>query len=631
MPQRGRIFITLSLLLLISSFACKQKKVNTIGECNSFIIKDFDPIGNISRHVNDNKVNMTLDYSDAFLNGFVIPSVKQSDNGYFSLNYYIKNISKVPQRFYYKIFYQNETYKFPVTEANSSKENRLASENFYGSWEDSETEFKATCEIPSDGNFYQISDLFRIVGNPRNEERYFTAGVNDRWKRNPRVGNYSFLLVVMTEKDYKKLPLFAKDISKTHCASFVNPYYYFIYGQGSKLKNAVALKSEKILNISARPDLGSGVYIPEESYYDAKNKGYSSKYCGNDEKLYKNAAFKHFAHFVDPAYDVKNIPVIADVINENYTVNDYNRNKTKFKTKELIKIMPAISDCPCRDIVFDSLSNKLIISNKASEKNKMVKQNIGVISRHGFAYGKYTIKVKMHELLNKSDMWNGITNAIWLITATTDAWNSRRICYDKGYLSNYYGGKNDKRVWKTSYSEIDFEILKSSHYCDQSKLKDKNGKNPIPYDFGKEYGNIMINCTNWDMACPEPENYGVGCQDIIYKGNIYTAHRWDYWYKAITEKTPARDDELFGSKYYYFQIDWKPTEIIWRIGPEKNSMFVVGYMNNSMTSIPDNQMLLIISQEFHDTKWWPGSPYEQQFIPFPKSDIKSEILEIEIE
>jgi hypothetical protein len=141
----------------------------------------------------------------------------------------------------------------------------------------------------------------------------------------------------------------------------------------------------------------------------------------------------------------------------------------------------------------------------------------------------------------------------------------------------------------------------------------------------------MINCTNWDMASPEPESYGVGCQEVKYNNMPFNAHRWDYWYKAITEKTPAKDDELFGKDYYFFQIEWKPTEIIWRVGPEKNKLVVVGFMNDKITSIPNNQMLLIISQEFHDTKWWPGSPYEQQFIPFPKNDIKSEILEIEIE
>jgi hypothetical protein len=617
--------------LLFSFSACKNSTTHSVTECKSFSINSFDPITNFKGHITGNKVNIALDYNDAFNNGFVIPSVNQINNGNFEFNFFIKNLQKRPQVFYYKVFYQNETYKFSEKGINSSKENELASENFYGSWEDTGIGFKSTCEIPSDGNYYQVNDIFRIVGNPRNEIRYFSGDINERWKRNPRVGDYSFLIVILNASDLNKLPLFIKDISKTHCNSFVNPYYYFLYGQGSKLKNTVVLKSEKILNVVAKPELSNGVYIKDEPFYSENNAKYMNKFCGNSDKLYKNAVLKHFAHFIDPAYDVKNIPVIADIINDNYSRNDYNLSKSQFKKEQLIDTKPKISDSPCRDIIFDSASKKLIINSPASNKNNFVKQNIGVITRHGFAYGKYTVKVKMHELLNKNDVWNGITNAIWLITASTDSWNNRRTCYKKGYLSNYYGDSKDKRVWTTSYSEIDIEILKSAYNCGHDKDNSENGRKPLPYDYKNEFGNIMINCTNWDMACPEPQNYGVGCQEVKYNNMPFNAHRWDYWYKAITEKAQAKDDELFGKDYYYFQIEWKPTEIIWRVGPEKNKLAVVGFMNDNITSIPNNQMLLIISQEFHDTKWWPGSPYEQQFIPFPKNDIKSEILEIEIE
>ncbi|MCC6689979.1 MAG: hypothetical protein IT235_00465, partial [Bacteroidia bacterium] len=89
--------------------------------------------------------------------------------------------------------------------------------------------------------------------------------------------------------------------------------------------------------------------------------------------------------------------------------------------------------------------------------------------------------------------------------------------------------------------------------------------------------------------------------------------------------------ELFSSPYYYFEIEWKPTEIFWRIGPEPHKMKQVGYMNNTVTSIPNNQMVLIITQEFHNTKWWPGTPYEQHYIPFPGNDYVGEIYEVIIE
>ena len=133
------------------------------------------------------------------------------------------------------------------------------------------------------------------------------------------------------------------------------------------------------------------------------------------------------------------------------------------------------------------------------------------------------------------------------------------------------------------------------------------------------------------MACWEPVDFSDGCRIVKYGNQSFWAHRWDKGYRAITEKTPESDDELFGSGYYYFQIDWRPTEIIWRIGPSKDRLRVVGYVNSSVSAIPNNQMLLIISQEFHNTKWWIGSPYSQDNIPFPKNDIPGKIFEITVE
>jgi len=54
-------------------------------------------------------------------------------------------------------------------------------------------------------------------------------------------------------------------------------------------------------------------------------------------------------------------------------------------------------------------------------------------------------------------------------------------------------------------------------------------------------------------------------------------------------------------------------------------------MNSRITCIPNNQMILIISQEFHDTAWWHGSPFKQGFIPFPKKDLSGILYEITVE
>ena len=193
----------------------------------------FDPMINFP---DGDVVLLDMDLQGVVNQGIVLPSNNQSpDNGFvFSF--------KGKKGQYYKIYYQNESYKF---DENSD----WGTENFYGSWEDVSVGFK---KVGKDGIVY---DTLRIVGNPRNELKYYGADVskklytpetlssciekiksnpkyyqtivekaerngfsvkkqltldamwvinanknkgnyNHRWKRNPRVGVYSFMLVV---------------------------------------------------------------------------------------------------------------------------------------------------------------------------------------------------------------------------------------------------------------------------------------------------------------------------------------------------------------------------------------------------------------------------------------------------
>jgi hypothetical protein len=338
-----------------------------------------------------------------------------------------------------------------------------------------------------------------------------------------------------------------------------------------------------------------------------------------------------------------NIPVIADILKDNYSKMDYNWNRSFYSKEELIPTILQTSKHPCATVFSDPIEKKIIIKNPKTEFGEWKKESVGIITRHGFTYGKYRVKVKLTELLNKNNVWNGLTNAIWLITQGGGEWNFRRNCNKDGYMATYWGGPNDKRIPAVDYSEIDFEILKTPPYCPDNvfppvfKNSGDNAKNnsswnvPFPEEITNSDGSIIVACTNWDMACHEPKNFGVGCHPVPYQNQIFEAHRWDHNYRALTEKKEESDDELFGGDYYYFEIDWRPTEIIWRIGSEPNKMRVVGYMNDQVTSIPNNQMLLIITQEYHNTKWWPGAPYSQDNLPFPLNDIPGEIYDLTIE
>ena len=80
----------------------------------------------------------------------------------------------------------------------------------------------------------------------------------------------------------------------------------------------------------------------------------------------------------------------------------------------------------------------------------------------------------------------------------------------------------------------------------------------------------------------------------------FVHHRWNPWYKALTTKVPAKNDEVFGGDYYYFEIEWMPEKIIWRIGPEKDKMRIVCIMNSDVSAIPNNQMVAVVTQKRHN-------------------------------
>lgn len=640
------------IALILVSISCNQERTQNIDNRNLEII-DFNPFANWndidSTFINnDEEFGIYLDYDLAIDSGFVIPSKNQISASNFEIQFSVKNKSSKTQAYWYKIYYQNESYKFNEPDPNVKElQHEYAHENFYGSWKNTNIGFKKTESVNSN-DVLNINDQIQILGNPRNEERYFYKTENDRWKRNPRVGDYSFLLVAVSDSLYQSNAL-PKEVEYIHLKNedqFVNPYHYFLYGKGSQQKDIVVHKSKQFLNVSAKPNLGKGLYVNKGRYLTKKLDTSAFRCdCNKYEHNYNIAPFEEFIHYVDASTKFQNVPEIADVLNNEYTKKNYFYNQSFYKKEELIGTIPKTASIPCESVFSDSVDNKIIIKNLKSTFGNWRKQNVGIISRHGFSFGKYTVKAKLTELLNDDNMWNGLTNAIWMINqgGRGHGWNNRRACEEVGYMATYWGGRNDDRAREISYSEIDFEILKTVPYCPDYIFPPiynvaKANKNnfydwytPFPDDVMKYDNKIVVATTNWDMACPQPEEFDAGCNPIIYKDTTFESHRWELGYRALTQKSLELDDELFGSEYFYFQIDWRPTEIIWRIGPEKDQLRVVGYMNESVTSIPNNQMLMVITQEFHATKWWIGSQYDQGLIPFPKNDIIGEIYEFTIE
>lgn len=648
--MKANIFLeTLAFLLLTT--ACYR------GEFGS-----FDPMVGYEADT----VYMDMDLDNAALEGIVLPA---QDEYY---HFVFDTLSDHP--LYYKIYYQNESYKF-------DEDDSLCHENFYGSWEEVTVGFKP---VPDDGH---IADSFRIVGNPRDEQIYYgidlthydcslealadiekeirndTAwfryikeesapqnnrtleeqlfldtrwilnarrhkhgDVNHRWKRNPRTGCYSFLLVVCDDKGLNRIPDYVQHIGLTDADShFVNPYSWFFANRNSHITLA---KGSKVLRTRAviTPELG--LYIDETQIRAAyRGKVEVPGRVGSDTVLYRHALYQQFFPAISQQYTLRNIPLVQDI--GHYSQADYDAAATRYDSTQLLYDYPQTTDYPGSTVFPSSEGDYIAIINPGNAGRKHPrKESTGVKTRVGFSYGKYRGKIKFPPMLNSDNVWNGLTYAFWLIYQDDRRWNYRRPSYHGGYLDK--GDESENPEWQLSnkYSEIDIEIVKASRYWTPSYYSEQERDKKI--EDGRTNSDVMFCCTNWDLACHEPARYAAGITRIPYQNVEYEAMRWYDTYKALTTKTPI-PNSVFDEDYYYYEIEWKPKEIIWRLGPDPQHMRVVGYMSDKYTAIPNNQMLCIITQEYHYSEWWPPEVYKQGLIPFNASDIEGRIYEIVIE
>ena len=651
--------ILLFCIILISVTSC-----SVFGYKNQVKKLDFDPMANFQ----GDTVFLDLDMHGVVNSGIVIPSENQCDEGAFVFSFNGK------KGHYYKIYYQNESYKFPL-------DNELCDENFYGSWEDVSIGFK---KIEHDG---KVEDVFRIVGNPRDEKKYYGADLtnnvfneeaiknvmntiknspdwyasivkkaqnngysvekqlhldakwivdirknegdsNNRWKRNPRVGCYSFMLVVCDEDALRQIPEYVQFIGKTNDnGKFVNPYSFFA---ANKIKGVIVAVDERVLKTRAVITAKDGIFIDEMTTKTDEYTIKESERCGTSDELYSNALFEQFFSSVSRQYTLRNIPVIKDVVSDTdpYTRSEYDSNMTRFDSSELHKTYPVVSNVLGSTVAVND-DNSITLINPASTPDKMQKESTGVRTRVGFTYGKFRGKIKFPVMLNDENIWNGLTYAFWLIYQDNHAWNNRRTSTaGGGYIDKNDDSLNPVRHENYYYSEIDIEIVKASRYWPMYYYIEEQWK--VKQEDAKLNNDVMFCCTNWDLASPEPKRFQAGINYIPYKGVMREGMRWTNLYKALTTKDPISND-VFKEEYYYYEIEWRPTEIIWRIGPSPDAMKVVGYMNDEFTCIPNNQMLCIVTQEYHYSEWWPPVVFWQGMIPYNKTDITGKVYEIVVE
>ena len=642
--------ILLYLIVICNMFvACKRENV----------IVSFDPMVNFP---NKDIVELDFDMTNAVFEGLVLPH----NDSMFHFSFTIKNNDE--KKYYYKIYYQNTSYAFDDKDS-------LSYENFYGSWENTDIEFK-----PIASN--TIIDSFQIVGNPRSEQKYFgkkfprqykdedieeglllmqndsqwyesvkqkakqnnvdlkeqmykdllwnmesnrnsEGDINRRERRNPRVGNYEFMLVIVDEQALKQIPDYIKDISKTNNEQFVNPFDYFKNKGGKKMNGVYYVISPKKLKAVAKYKVENGVYINRATYPSSSYRVYPNNHkVGDWDSLYRFAHFEEFYHNINTERNILQVQKIADIQSNSYTLKDYiNDAKNTNLTKK--KIHPNITEICGKNI--RCVNNTIELINPASKNlQNAKKENVGIKGRVPMTYGKYIYKIKFPNLLNKSGLWNGLTNAAWLIYYNESSWNNRRQSKN-GYVIENYNENEQRRINNTHYSEIDIEMIKTSEYWPAQKNK-QNNINDI-----RNNGKFVLATTNWDLA--DGDNTFIKKHTLFdkkYKGKTFTYNRWSENSRNLTSRIEV-PNEIFNAPYYYYVIEWKPKEIIWYIGKDLNNLQVVGYMSDKFTSIPNNQMLPVITQEYHYSEYWPPVIYEQGLLPYSVTDTKGILYELIIE
>lgn len=667
------IFLLLSGLIL----ACNKSE-------SSFDLVSFEALTNFE-FSNDTLV-LEMDLSGGPFEAVSLPSQNGPHHDKtFHFEFTVKNNRGKPAPVYYKIYYQNESYKHK--EARTSALTQLedynpdASENFYGSWiSDTLIGFRQSKIIPARSEI-TITDSFFISGNPLNDSLYFgpepenpnikseniehqiqvikdspewyeavvekaknrnraleeqllddaawvlqnqvsEISTNQRWQRNPRVGAYSFMLVVGSKDEIEQLPASILNMSQLDEKFKIklNPFYYFNYESSPGVRVAYAPQVLKTFAV-LRPEAGLfynglGFKIPSQR---------PEEECNNDEIAFKYAHFMQFVNEEVLDSSLHNIDIKANVKGNSYTQALFEKNAQSARRNTPSYVLKPNE--ACENAWYDPAENVLVIQNTGNTTRPYKKENAGVEGRIGFSYGKYTARIRFPEILNNHNVWNGVTCAFWLKFQSLEDWNIRNACQKEGYVVHNQKGEDYSFKPQNAYSEIDIEIIKTSKHWPPTSYKLFN--KPEYYDSAQDH-NLIVSCTNWDLACKDPSKFGVGAKRFSHDETNYEIHRWDRWYRALTLKTERPAEKTVGDVLLY-QIDWQPHEITWRLGSDKTEMDEVGYMDETVTKIPNNQMVPVMSQEFHYGHWWPMTPFPQGDIPYPDEAIRGYLYEVVIE
>ncbi|WP_143437144.1 LamG domain-containing protein [Hymenobacter mucosus] len=526
---------------------------------------------------------------------------------------------------FYALFYQNESYAFEPGHPRDD-------ENFYGTWgydEGKQPGFRKIA-VPRRAGGTTLQAGVRLRGNPRNESLFMDApagsrplpdGPDDenlygRWKRPPRMGRYRFMLVVTT--DTSEIDFYARDCHRRRSdGHYLNPFTYFL---GRSFAHTVVQVADEQLQIYMRPPK-LGAPLPARDW----------RMPATAEQMEASFRYSSFGGAKMP-----NVPVVADVNNNSFTPAAYNRLKHQFDPTTL-PVVTVGDDGPTASVAD---SGRIQLINPAADPADPHKYDASVRTLFGFTYGRFRARIRFPQIVNSAGVWNGISPAFWLFSAAGEPWNSLNRDYRGGFCTD------DERAF---FSEIDIEIFKAQCIRYRNYRNDGyEGRARHRRRWLREGGafqdescdSIVIGCNNFDYmrqdiphlvngaAATPPCGANGNDEPIVYEGKTYRLHR-DGASTALSTRVVLSSTELFSPHDTWYEIEWRPTEIIWRIGPDENHLRVIAYMSDQYTVVPNTLMHVILAQH-----WLPTNdyhPYFQENIPYPAFPIRGEILEFSVE
>lgn len=524
---------------------------------------------------------------------------------------------------------------------------------------------------------------FEVYKNATTNEMRDCGDYNlGREYRNPQVGEYSFMLMASTV--VSEVPDHIIDISKKTitCSipGFENPFAYFDpAGAGAVLPNTKILEAENTLKMYIEPllssvqkfdngDLTTNIITNRGDvlHTDGANGEANISPCSEFMAYPYKDKFTGYGVWDDKIHDY--VPVLADIVGDNWTQMDYtwHRNFVDRSTdpdfKETIR---AINDYRHVDgatpvpsggngelhltipgHTWDDLTDEdemvKYTSPTGSVENLPVRESPTVTLRYPLTYGKYRAKIEFPEILSDNDVFNGITCAFWFFGGGGRRCDNDVHEFDIELYPAAPPNTNDPTGWFT-YGPPRIPNSNHPQLPDQYDHLDWSpnvsyANQDIRVDISMfDYRNFESNC-NCVHQVPNPiDPVGGIPAGVIPPMTVQTSNgqNFDSWRNpnpaepgriAIKQASRMNHDDMFGKDFWY-EIEWTPTEVFYRIGPTENNMQLVGYMDGTQVKLPEAAEDLIINIEFLGN----ADTYATDDIPFNSEPITAKIKKVIIE